>query len=474
MQTTDTSWQKAVIAVNRFGLGAKPGELEKAVKDPIKYTLSQLQTISFEDKLPSSNEVLKAIVLYREEKKGQKEQSKKAPEAANTMLENSMNDGDEAMMSAKQDPVKKLQKYPRQALRAFSVSHAIQAVQSENSVSWRLLDFFSNHFSVSASGLDMAGLAATLEREAIAPNLLANFEDMLLAVTKHPAMLLYLNNERSFGPNSRIAQRTQKGMNENLAREILELHTLGVDGGYSQADVIELAKGITGWSFQMPKKNKPSGFIYRAQGHEPGPRTLLGKTYNQSGVKQGEAMLKDLANHPNTIKHISYKLARHFISDNPAPALVNKIEQAWQQSGGNLKAVMTALISAEEAWHIAAEKFKTPREFVLSTLRALDLNNVDPKKLYNSFTVLGQQPYNAGSPAGFSDVKEDWNGSSALMARINWANTVAAMAKINTEQVLKNSFANTMDTHSYKVISRAESRKQGLTLLLMSPEFQMR
>jgi uncharacterized protein (DUF1800 family) len=211
--------------------------------------------------------------------------------------------------------------YSQQIFRQLSADTLTQAINSENSLNWRLLDFFSNHFSVTAQGAVMTALAPTLEREAIAPHIHGQFEDMLLTVCKHPAMLIYLNNDKSAGPNSGYGKRKHRGLNENLAREILELHTLGVNVDYQQADVNELAKGITGWSIAFAKE-KNSGFKFRSFWHESGEHILLNKTYPQKNIRQGEAMLINLARHPATAEHLCYKLARHFISDEPPQSLV--------------------------------------------------------------------------------------------------------------------------------------------------------
>ncbi|MGO2129975.1 DUF1800 domain-containing protein [Pseudoalteromonas sp. JB197] len=364
--------------------------------------------------------------------------------------------------------------YHRQTHLQLSIDTLEHAISSEHSLNWRLLDFFSNHFSVSSAGPVMTALASMLEREAIAPNLLGQFDDLLISVIQHPAMLIYLNNEKSFGPNSKVAKKSGRGLNENLTREILELHTLGVNSGYSQKDVIELAKGITGWSVANSLKDKAQGFKYRRSGHEPGIRTLLDKTYSQKDIEQGESMLRDLAMYPATAHHISYKLAHHFISDDPPASLVNKMAARWQATNGNIKEVMTTLINADEAWHAEKLKFKTPREFIISSLRALDLKT-NNRQLYSSLVTLGQQPFKAGSPAGYSDKQDDWDGASALISRVNWASTVAARAKnAQVEAIIKNSFSESISQLSYETISRAESRKQALTLFLMSPEFLRR
>ncbi len=321
----------------------------------------------------------------------------------------------------------------------------------------------------------MTALAPTLEREAIGPNLLGQFEDMLMAVVQHPAMLIYLNNQKSFGPDSRLG-RKGRGLNENLAREIMELHTLGVDGGYSQHDVTELAKGITGWSVARPTNTEQAGFKFRRAGHQPGSRLLLGKSYRQQGIKQGEAMLRDLANHPATARFVCTKIVDHFISDAPLPSLVNKLVSTWQATQGNIKAVITTLINAEESWNIAVKKFKTPRELVISTFRALGSSNLKQRQLYYAMFSLGQQPFQAGSPAGYSDKQQDWDGGSALIARIDWTSMLSSRVKSSTNAiaVLKSSLGDSVSQHSYQMITRAESQQQALTLLLMSPEFQRR
>ena len=249
---------QGVIAANRFGLGAKSGEIAAASLNPRAWLKQQLQALDFNDGLASSGELEIALAEYQRDRKA----AKKMAEEKNPSIQ-----------------------FGKSAQK-MSIAVAKRAIDSNISLSWRLLDFFSNHFSVSSSGRRMVALAPTLEREAIAPNLDQRFEEMLLSVVRHPAMLTYLNNERSFGPNSRAGKRG-RGLNENLAREILELHTLGVNAGYGQADVIELAKALSGWSVAMPIKEKATGFVFRDRGHEPGIRTLLGRRYKQKAGPLG-------------------------------------------------------------------------------------------------------------------------------------------------------------------------------------------
>jgi uncharacterized protein (DUF1800 family) len=454
-----TAINMATIAVNRFSYGAREDELAQAKADPKKWISTQLLPISFDTSLPDSNEVFIEHAKYQQYKKQQKKSQKNSPKKSKK--ENS------------QPANKMLKNNARNTLFRLSTDTLNQAIVSSHSVSWRLLDFFSNHFSVSANGRLMVGLAATLEREAIAPNLLGNFEDMLLAVEQHPSMLIYLNNERSFGPHSRIAKKRKVGLNENLAREIMELHTLGVDGGYSQEDVVELAKGITGWSVKNPNKERSAGFIYREYAHEPGTRTLLAKTYPQQGIEQGKEMLRALAMHPATVNYVCSKIAHHFVSQTPPQSLIKKMTATWMKSRGNIEQVMLSLFAADEAWLVSNQTFKTPREFVISTYRAISTKRVKGKTLMNALIHLGQKPFNAGSPAGFSDDESDWLGASALMARIDWSTMLAGgYIKMNAESIMATVFDDSISQHTYQLVMRAESRQQAATLLLMSPEFQ--
>ncbi|ARD46034.1 DUF1800 domain-containing protein [Colwellia sp. PAMC 21821] len=450
--TSSVKTNNAFIALNRFGYGAKEGELNQAVKNPKQWIIEQLQPIAFDNRLPHSNDIFLDHEKYIKEKKHLKKQNN-ANQKSNSMLNN----------------------MARTNMRLMSADTINKAITSSNSVSWRLLDFFSNHFSVTGNSRLMSGLSSTLEREAIAPNLLGKFEDLLLAVEQHPAMLIYLNNERSFGPNSTISKKRNKGLNENLAREILELHTLGVKSSYTQFDVIELAKGISGWSVFNPSKERSVGFTFRSNGHEPGIRKLLGISYPSGGIAQGEQMLRDIAVNPATAKHVCYKLAHHFVSETPSKKLLNIMENTWKHSGGNIKQVMVSLFNSDEAWLDTPQKFKTPREFVISAFRALGTIPPKDKMLLDSMATLGQKPFNAGSPAGYSDSENDWLGASALMARIDWSVKLSSFrSKINAEEIMHIALALPPTTHTYKSVIRAESRQQALTLLLMSPEFQRR
>ncbi|HEU4780162.1 MAG TPA: DUF1800 domain-containing protein, partial [Steroidobacteraceae bacterium] len=425
MSTTTTA---AAIAASRFGLGARPGELSAVGADPVDWLLRQLKgappVLQGEGLKPSAETLAKVIELRKEiaaerrEKKGAGEE--KDPLAAALKL------------PAIYRPV-----YIDEVVARFA-----HAIATERPFLERLTQFWTNHFAVSVDKIAVLGIAGAMEREAIRPRVTGYFADLLLAVEQHPAMLLYLDNAASIGPNSdaaRFASRGKKrkvGINENLAREILELHTLGVDGGYTQADVTTFAQAISGWSIGGQENGRrlaklgvdngtPGEFHFRDAFHEPGAKKLLGKSYGHNGVRQGQAILRDLATRRETARHISTKLARHFIADDPPKAAVDRMTRAWMDSKGHLATVYQALAESPEAWEQPLAKFKTPSDYIYSSYRALGIPLREKRRALQPFEALGQRSLSPGSPAGWPDSSADWDGSSALLKRIAWADVVA-------------------------------------------------
>ena len=351
------------------------------------------------------------------------------------------------------------------------------------------MHFWSNHFAISADKQPLPAIAGLFENEAIRPHVTGRFADLLLAAEQHPAMILYLDNQRSIGPGSKLAKRANRrqnrqefGLNENLAREILELHTLGVDGGYSQQDVTTFAKVLTGWSIGGANERgrfadgEPGKFEFRENIHEPGGQTLLGKKYTAAGIKQGEAVLRDLAVHPSTARFLATKLARHFVADEPPAALVQRLTDAHLDSDGDLSVVYEALISAKETWLAINAKYKSPHDFVISTLRAFDHVPDRPQFIIAALDLLGQTPYRPGSPEGWPDTALQWGGADALYKRIEWANTVARRvgSRVNPVELGQAVLGPAFGAETRKAVARAESFSQGMTLLLASPDFQRR
>jgi uncharacterized protein (DUF1800 family) len=376
--------------------------------------------------------------------------------------------------------------------RAQVLARAQSAALTARPFTERLVHFWSNHFAVSADKGVVYGLVGTLENEAIRPHVCGRFVDLLLAVEQHPAMIAFLDNQNSVGKDSSAAQfvprframdrqpKRQFGINENLAREILELHTLGVNGGYTQSDVTSFAQIITGWSIGGGRGRLAGGvpgqFYFRENLHEPGPKGFMGKTYTESGRRQGEAVLADLARNPKTANFIATKLVRHFVADTPPPAAVDRVARAFLKSGGDLPSVYAALIEAPESWEPEARKFKTPQDFVFSTLRALNVSPAQPEEVIRTFDLLGQRQYTPGSPAGWPDTSKSWDGSDALMHRVLWASRVGAKYESGIEptELATASLGAYARPDTLTALRRAASSGQAVALLLMSPEFQRR
>jgi uncharacterized protein (DUF1800 family) len=471
----------AAIAANRFGLGARPGELE-SLGDAEDWLRRQIEgrppTLADTQLRPSAEILARAMELRRAATQERRERKQQA------------GDGEAVQVKA----ALKLPALYRPVYGAEIQARFSHAVNTDRPFLERLTQFWSNHFAVSVDKLVVLGLAGAFEREAIRPRVTGHFTDMLLAVEQHPAMLLYLDNPTSIGPNSRaahVAARRGKGrkldINENLAREILELHTLGVNGGYTQTDVTTFAKAISGWSVggqDAGRKlarlgldgGRPGEFFFREAFHEPGTKKLLGRSYGDDGVGQGEAILRDLALRPQTARHVCTKLARHFIADDPPRAAVERMTHAWLDSHAHLPAVYAALIESPEAWQAPLAKFKTPADYLHSAYRGLAIPVRDQRRALQGFEALGQRSLSPGSPAGWPDTSADWDGSSALLKRIAWADQVAQRLgdARNARELAPQLLGGSLSEDTARAIARAESGAQALTLLLASPEFMRR
>lgn len=456
-----------IIAANRFGLGARPGELTDIGRDPRGWLIEQSsgarnlpQEIA---SLPSSATAFKMHAQVRQQRRENKASAQEEGEDAKRM------ENGRKQLAAM---------YQEQVAARYRV-----AARSEEPFRERLVHFWTNHFAVSADKAQVLGLAAALENEAIRPHLGGRFVDLLLAVEAHPAMILYLDNQASIGPNSALARRARRDrkldINENLAREILELHTLGVNGGYTQTDVTTLARALTGWSVGAERGKQPElagQFEFREMAHEPGAKTILGKRYGEDGAAQPRAVLRDLAAHPSTAKHLATKLARHFVADEPPQSAVDKLTKVFRDRDGDLPSVHRALVEMPEAWATRPVKFKTPHDFVVSTFRMLDFAPQQPQQILAPFQLLGQRPYAPGSPAGWPDTAGHWDGPDALLKRIEWASAIGRRmgSKVQPLRAGQESLGSALVERTRTAISRAESGAQGIALLLASPEFQRR
>jgi uncharacterized protein (DUF1800 family) len=301
---------------------------------------------------------------------------------------------------------------------------------------------------------------------------------MMKAVEQHPAMLFFLDNQQSLGPDSRAGQNRKRGLNENLAREIMELHTLGVGGGYTQDDVTSLARVITGWTFagRQGQLGPPGTFVFNANAHQPGSQRVLGKTYATGGVEQGEAVLSDIAHHPSTAKFIATKFVRHFVADDPPPALVAQLQNVFTRTDGDLKALAIALIDSDDAWRAPVTKLRSPYEFLVATGRLLARVPEDPGQYLGGLNILGQPLWSPAGPNGFPDTNAAWAAPEGMKLRLDVSAQVASRVgnNIDPRDLMAVALADAVSADTRQTIERAESRQQAIALLLMSPEFQRR
>ena len=462
----------AAIAANRFGLGARPGDLATIGTDPRGWLRTQLtvQPLLAADGLQSTAQILSGaepIVQARRQAR-----RARADAAA-------------ADSPAAADLAKRLPQYLRPIYLSESRARLQAALRSDRPFAERLVYFWSNHFAVSVDKIAVLGIAGSFEREAIRPHVMGRFHDLLMAVETHPAMLLYLDNQQSIGADSMVARRAANrgrtvGLNENLAREILELHTLGVDGGYTQADVTSFAKVLTGWSIGGGEGRLAGGavgtFLFRPEVHEPGAQTVVRRRYAEEDQAQGLATLADLAIAPATANHVATKLARHFISDDPPAAAIARIAQVFERTHGDLPAVYAAVIDSPEAWDGTSPKFKSPQDYVLSLGRGLSLPPESEPRILSAFDLLGQRPFSPGSPAGWPDRSSDWDGASALMKRIELSDSVAQKLgdRRDAQQLAPEILGDSLTAATRQSVARAASPAQALALLLTSPEFLRR
>ncbi|MBY8825970.1 DUF1800 domain-containing protein [Sphingomonas colocasiae] len=476
---------ESAIALNRFGLGARPDDAQPAqprawLKDQLRRFEPRPATLA---DIPTRAEIASVYADHIEELR-----------VRNTLKlqSRSMDASGMAPKPGEQKPP------PQYALQAARRQHVAEigarmgtALVSQAPFAERLVHFWANHFAISADRLTAIGLSGMLEFEAIRPNLLGSFGDMLLAVERHPAMLIYLDQAQSIGAMSTLGSRAaarggrKLGLNENLAREILELHTLGVRTGYRQQDVTELARALTGWTVAGltrgpgPREadliGEPGAFVFADRLHEPGPRTILGRQYPQEGEAQARAVLQDLAVHPATALHVATKLARHFVADDPPASLVDRLAAAFTASRGDLPTLYAALIDAPESWAPDAGKFKTPWDWGVSALRATGATTADGRMVVAMMQQLGQPVWQPGSPAGWEDVAASWMGPDALLRCVEAAQRlVQRVGDADPRSLAARILPGTLSPSTAQVIAQADSPAQGLALLLVSPEFLRR
>ncbi|TPL10814.1 DUF1800 family protein [Mesorhizobium sp. B2-4-14] len=481
----ETTQDEILVAFNRFGLGARPGGRDKLAGDPRAALRAELKApdialISLDDPahagLKGSTSAIQASMAATMQRKLER----------NLMAERTAKADASQMTDASQMPPAQPSAKPAvprveaELFRAEAKARLDKALQAEVGFVERLVYFWSNHFCVSAAkGPIVRASAGAFEREAIRPFVLGRFADMLMAVERHPAMLFYLDNQQSIGPDSRAGRKRQRGLNENLAREILELHTLGVGSGYTQADVTSFARILTGWMMagREGRLGEPGSSVFNANAHEPGDAVLLGKTYPAAGMGQAEAALSDIARHPATAQHIATNLARHFISDEPPPAAVARLAKVFTRSDGNLRALAATLIDMPEAWSMPLTKMRSPFDYVAAIRRAAGRGPANaPGQSLRWLSALGEPLWQPPGPNGFSDQTDSWASAEGMKIRLDIAWQAAGQVNDigNPNDMLDAIIGPSASPETRQAVARAESRQQGLALLLMAPEFQRR
>lgn len=459
--------QDTRIAWHRFGLGPRLNEAPPA--DPRAWL--ERQIVAYDPAPPPIAAAAKSLAIAAEifaliEERQQARQEARLVGEARAMLANAVG------------PTSR-----RHLIDAIGARGAA-ALSTDTPFAERLVHFWANHFAVSADKQRMIALTGAFEFEAIRPHVMGRFADMVQAVERHPAMLIFLDQAQSVGPGSPAAQRAagngrKRGLNENLAREIMELHTLGVRTGYSQADVTELARALTGWTvggLGQSRATEPGRFAFARQVHEPGERRILGKAFAAGEEDQGAAMLDMLAAHPATARHIATKLARHFAGDTPPPAMVARLEAAFTRSGGDLPTVYRALIASPEVWVPQPLKFRSPWNWTIAVLRASGVREFPGPALSGLQQQLGQPVWKPGSPAGWDDTDATWAAPDALMRRVEAAQRLASRAQsatLDARLLARDQFPGSTSATA-EAVARAESPPQALALLFASPDFLRR
>jgi uncharacterized protein (DUF1800 family) len=494
------SQSDTVTALRRFGLGPKPGEMQKIAGDPRGALLASI-TDKTAGRLDQP-ELDPSHVVYAMAQEAQMAQRLAQALMKDALKPETMRDVPAVPAGAPMQPQAPPQMTPqspmpgqpapaagvaagnrpnqirRDALVDELAARIERGVTTDRAFVERLVLFWSNHFCVSSAKGPVRGLAGGYEREAIRPHVLGRFADMLRAVEQHPAMLIYLDNQVSTGPNSKAGRNRTRGLNENLARETLELHTLGVAGGYSQDDVTNLARILTGWTVGQVnvERSEPGKFFFAANRHEPGEWTVMGKRYPDEGQRSAERVLDDLARHPSTAKHIAGKLARHFVSDKPPAALVAALEKSFRDSDGDLAVVARTLLTSPESWALPPTKIVPPYDFTISLVRGLNLQQQKPGEIVRLAGLLGQPVWQPPSPKGWPDDDDAWMGPSAIRERLRIAERLARDVDrtIDPRVAASDLLGPGLSEQTRQAIARAEAREQGLELLVMSPEFLRR
>jgi uncharacterized protein (DUF1800 family) len=426
---------RIVHVLNRLGYGPRPGDVEAVRAMGVESWIARQLDPGRIDDRPAETRVAAlatATLPVAELRKGYEVPREARREIQKRRAEMGDNPSEDDARRARREVVRKyagdMKGSPRQVVDELQQAKVLRAVYGERQLEEVLVDFWLNHFNVYASKGPERFLVGAYEREVIRPHAWGRFEDLLLATAKSPAMLFYLDNWLSADPETpSFRPRRKRGLNENYAREILELHTLGVDGGYTQTDVTEVARALTGWTIAGLRDGEPR-FTFDARRHARGDKRILGRSIRGGGQEEGEQVIHMLATHPRTARFISYKLARRFVADEPPTALVDRAAETFGRTGGDIRAVVATIVTSPEFMAPAARaaKVKTPLEFVASAVRASGAEVASARELARRIALMGMPLYQQQPPTGYKDTADAWVSTSGLLARMNFASDLAA------------------------------------------------
>lgn len=452
--------------VNRLSFGPLPGEIDKIQSTGIEaYIQSQLSPESIQELPKLTGEFNKLETLQMTPVQLFREYSP-------------MRQRQRQQMS--QEERKKMRQRRRKVVQQAMQARLIRAIASRRQLQEVMVDFWFNHFNVFiGKGLTRLWVG-TYEEQAIRPHVLGRFRDLLEATARHPAMLFYLDNWQNTAPDSRGARGRFKGLNENYARELMELHTLGVEGGYTQEDVVTLARILTGWGLdRRGNLGDGTGFYFAPNRHDWSDKVFLGTPIKGSGIPEVEQALDILASHPATARHISYKLAQYFVADEPPESLVNQLAKKFLATDGDIRAVLDTLFHSREFLDpkYYGSKFKTPYEYIISLIRAIGAEHTNLRVIYGMLRQLGMPIYGCRTPNGYKNTQDAWLNPDAMMRRVSFATAIASgrldkRQSVDRDQLL-NTLGNSFSQHTKKVIETNPPRLRA-ALILGSPEMMQR
>jgi uncharacterized protein (DUF1800 family) len=427
---------RIVHVLNRLGYGPRPGEVEAVRSMGLDAWIQrQLDPRRIDDRAAEARVAALATATLPTAalRKGYEVPREARREIQKRRAEMGENPSEDDARRARREMVRKyagdMLGSPRQVVDELQQAKVMRAVYSERQLDEVLVDFWMNHFNVYASKGPERFLVGAYERDVIRPHAWGRFEDLLEATAKSPAMLFYLDNWLSADPDApSFMRRRARGLNENYAREIMELHTLGVDGGYTQKDVTEVARALTGWTIAGLRDGGEPRFAFNGRVHDRGDKRILGRRIKGGGQEEGEEVIHRLATHPHTARFISYKLARRFVADEPPPALVDRAAATFRRTDGDIRAVVTTIVTSPEFLAPAARaaKVKTPLEFVASAVRASGAEVTSARELARRIALMGMPLYQQQPPTGYKDTAEAWVSTSGLLARLNLASDLAS------------------------------------------------